>query len=54
MPLAALPGTAPESPNTPWWIAVLPGGGLMLTVLLVSLGGDQLRDALDPTLRTVT
>jgi peptide/nickel transport system permease protein len=34
-----------------WWISVFPGIALMLTVLAVSLVGDWLRDALDPTLR---
>ena len=36
-----------------WWISVMPGIALMLTVLTVSLIGDWLRDALDPTLRDV-
>ena len=34
-----------------WWISVIPGLALMLTVLSVSLIGDWLRDELDPTLR---
>ena len=34
-----------------WWISVIPGFALMLTVLTVSLIGDWLRDVLDPTLR---
>ncbi len=34
-----------------WWISVIPGIALMLTVLTVSLIGDWLRDVLDPTLR---
>lgn len=34
-----------------WWISVMPGIALMLTVLTVSLIGDWLRDVLDPTLR---
>lgn len=34
-----------------WWISVIPGIALTLTVLTVSLIGDWLRDALDPTLR---
>lgn len=33
-----------------WWISVLPGIALMLTVMTVSLIGDWLRDVLDPTL----
>jgi peptide/nickel transport system permease protein len=36
---------------TAWWISVVPGVALMLTVLSVSLIGDWLRDVLDPTLR---
>jgi len=36
-----------------WWISVLPGVALMLTVLTVSLIGDWLRDVLDPTLRNL-
>ncbi len=37
--------------GTAWWISLFPGLALMLTVLCVSLIGDWLRDALDPTLR---
>lgn len=37
--------------GTAWWISVFPGVALMLTILAVSLIGDWLRDALDPTLR---
>lgn len=37
--------------GTAWWISLFPGLALMLTVLSVSLIGDWLRDALDPTLR---
>lgn len=36
--------------DTAWWVSVFPGAALMLTVLAVSLVGDWLRDALDPTL----
>jgi peptide/nickel transport system permease protein len=36
-----------------WWISVIPGFALMLTVLTVSFIGDWLRDVLDPTLRNV-
>ncbi len=36
-----------------WWISVIPGIALMLTVLTVSLIGDWLRDVLDPTLRNL-
>lgn len=38
---------------TAWWISTIPGIALMLTVLAVSLIGDWLRDALDPTLRGI-
>jgi peptide/nickel transport system permease protein len=34
-----------------WWISVMPGIALMVTVLTVSLIGDWLRDVLDPALR---
>ena len=34
-----------------WWISVIPGIALTLTVLAVSLIGDWLRDALDPRFR---
>jgi peptide/nickel transport system permease protein len=36
-----------------WWISVIPGIALMLTVLTASFIGDWLRDVLDPTLRGV-
>jgi peptide/nickel transport system permease protein len=36
---------------TAWWISVLPGIAMMLTVLSVSFLGDWLRDVLDPTMR---
>ncbi len=36
-----------------WWISVVPGIALMLTVLTVSLIGDWLRDVLDPTLNNI-
>ena len=34
-----------------WWIAILPGVGIFLTVLSLNLFGDWLRDHLDPKLR---
>ncbi len=34
-----------------WWLAVLPGTALFLTVLSLNLIGDGLRDALDPRSR---
>lgn len=36
-----------------WWISVVPGIALMLTILTVSLIGDWIRDVLDPTLRNL-
>jgi len=36
-----------------WWISVIPGVALMVTVLTASLIGDWLRDELDPTLRGI-
>jgi len=34
-----------------WWLAVLPGVAIMLTVLSCNIIGDWLRDAMDPRLR---
>lgn len=34
-----------------WWLAVLPGVAIMLTVLSLNILGDWLRDFLDPRLR---
>ncbi len=36
---------------TAWWISLLPGLAMVLTVLAVNLMGDWLRDHLDPKLR---
>lgn len=36
--------------GTAWWIATLPGAALVLTVALVNILGEQLRDHLDPRL----
>jgi len=36
---------------TAWWISLLPGLAMLLTVLAVNLMGDWLRDRLDPKLR---
>ncbi len=44
-------GAGREYLNTAWWISVFPGVALMTTILAVSLGGDWLRDVLDPNLR---
>ena len=37
--------------NSAWWISLLPGLALALTVLAFNLLGDWVRDALDPRLR---
>jgi peptide/nickel transport system permease protein len=36
-----------------WWMALLPGGLLIVLALSINLLGDWLRDRLDPTLRTL-
>ena len=36
-----------------WWLSVVPGGAIMLVVLVFNLFGDWLRDWLDPRLRQV-
>jgi peptide/nickel transport system permease protein len=38
--------------DTAWWLSTFPGLAIMLTTLAISRGGDWLRDALDPTLRS--
>lgn len=38
--------------QTAWWISVVPGLAILLTVLGLNLLGDWLRDLLDPTGRT--
>jgi peptide/nickel transport system permease protein len=43
-------GLGREYLNTAWWISIFPGFVLMSTILAVSLGGDWLRDVLDPHL----
>lgn len=40
-----------EHLNTAWWIAIFPGCAIVLVTMSISLFGDWLRDALDPTLR---
>ena len=35
-----------------WWVSVMPGMAVFLTVLALNLVGDWLRETLDPTLRT--
>ena len=36
-----------------WWIATVPGGAILLTVMSLNLFGDWLRDRLDPRLRQI-
>lgn len=36
---------------TAWWVSVFPGAAIFITVLVINLVGDWLREALDPTLR---
>ena len=38
--------------GTAWWISTLPGAALVITVALVNVLGEQLRDRLDPRLDT--
>jgi peptide/nickel transport system permease protein len=38
---------------TAWWISVIPGLAIMLTVLSMNMLGDWLRDRLDPKLRQI-
>ena len=35
-----------------WWLALFPGGALMLAVFCFNLLGDGLRDLIDPQRRT--
>lgn len=44
-------GTGRESLRTAWYLTVLPGCALVLTVLSLNLVGDALNDALNPRLR---
>jgi peptide/nickel transport system permease protein len=37
--------------STGWWVSVLPGIVIFITVLSINLVGDRLREILDPTLR---
>lgn len=38
--------------STAWWVSILPGILIFLTVLSINLLGDRLREVLDPTLRS--
>jgi peptide/nickel transport system permease protein len=40
-----------EYVDTAWWIPLVPGLAVMITVLGINLSGDWLRDALDPRQR---
>lgn len=35
-----------------WWVSVVPGTAIFVTVLAINLVGDALRETLDPSLRT--
>lgn len=37
--------------STAWWVSILPGILIFITVLSINLVGDRLREVLDPTLR---
>jgi peptide/nickel transport system permease protein len=39
---------------TAWWVSVVPGVAIFLTVLSINLLGDKLRELLDPTLRNLS
>lgn len=39
--------------TTAWWLSLLPGIAIALTVLSINLLGDWLRDHLDPKLRQI-
>ncbi|MGD9029948.1 MAG: ABC transporter permease, partial [Anaerolineae bacterium] len=34
------------------WVSLFPGAAILITVLAFNLGGDGLRDILDPRLQT--
>lgn len=38
--------------STAWWVSILPGTLILITVLSINLVGDRLREVLDPTLRS--
>ena len=39
--------------DTAWWVSLIPGVGIGLLVMAVTLLGDWLRDRLDPRLRQI-
>ena len=36
---------------TAWWVSIIPGAAIFLTVLAINLLGDKLRELFDPTLK---
>jgi ABC-type dipeptide/oligopeptide/nickel transport system permease subunit len=34
-----------------WWVSTLPGAALLVTLILVNVLGEQVRDRLDPKLK---
>lgn len=38
--------------STAWWVSILPGVLIFITVLSINLIGDRLREVLDPTMRS--
>jgi peptide/nickel transport system permease protein len=42
-----------ELMNSAWWVSVMPGVAIVLTILSLNLLGDWLRDSLDPRLRQI-
>lgn len=56
-PTATLGGMVADGRNyvsTAWWVSVLPGIQIFVTVLSINLIGDHLREILDPTLRNTS
>jgi peptide/nickel transport system permease protein len=39
--------------KTSWWVSIIPGIAIFLTVLAVNLAGDWIRDRVDPKLRQI-
>ena len=46
-----LGGVLAEAFRPPWWMVMLPGVAITLTILAANLFGDALRDFLDPTMK---
>ncbi len=49
--LGNMVGYGREYIQSAWWIAMFPGGAIVMTTLAMSVVGDWLRDRLDPTLQ---